>query len=150
MQPTDIVRMNRAIAVAELSGPEAGLDALATVHLDSYHLFHATCAELLTRAGHTKPTPPTNGPSNSPQRHRTAIPHPTIPQRTTIGVAKRTSALTGVNAASGLLRPKLDGRSIVRERIGNRREICFVAGKDRISQTNRKDYKMGIDHVRGA
>lgn len=51
MQPTDIVWMNRAIAVAEFSGPEAGLDALTTVHLDSYHLFHATRAELLTRAG---------------------------------------------------------------------------------------------------
>lgn len=53
MQPTDIVWMNRAISVAELSGPEASLDALATVHLDSYHLFHATRAELLSRAGHT-------------------------------------------------------------------------------------------------
>ena len=34
--------------------------------------------------------------------------------------------------------------------IGDRHEICFVAGKDRISQTNRKDYKMSIDHVRRA
>ncbi len=51
IQPTDIVWMNRAIAIGELHGPGAALDALATVHLDGYHLFHATRAELLTRVG---------------------------------------------------------------------------------------------------
>lgn len=50
-QPTDIVWMNRSIAVAELSGPQAGLDALATVQLDRYYLFHATHADLLARVG---------------------------------------------------------------------------------------------------
>ena len=49
--PTDIVWMNRAIAVAELDGPQAGLDALATVNLDTFHLFHATRAELYRRLG---------------------------------------------------------------------------------------------------
>jgi RNA polymerase sigma-70 factor, ECF subfamily len=49
--PTDIVWFNRAIAVAERDGPQAGLDALSTVKLDSFHLFHATRAELLTRIG---------------------------------------------------------------------------------------------------
>jgi RNA polymerase sigma-70 factor, ECF subfamily len=49
--PTDIVWMNRAIAVAENDGPQAGLDALATVKLDSYYLFHATRAELYARLG---------------------------------------------------------------------------------------------------
>jgi RNA polymerase sigma-70 factor, ECF subfamily len=49
--PTDIVWFNRAIAVAELHGPQSGLDALNTVTLDSFHLFHATQAELLTRIG---------------------------------------------------------------------------------------------------
>ena len=53
LQPDDIVVLNRAIAVAELHGPVAGLDALATVDLDRYHLFHATRAELLARAGRT-------------------------------------------------------------------------------------------------
>jgi RNA polymerase sigma-70 factor, ECF subfamily len=50
--PTDIVWMNRAIAVAERDGPQAGLDALATVNLDAFHLFHATRAELHRRLDH--------------------------------------------------------------------------------------------------
>jgi RNA polymerase sigma-70 factor, ECF subfamily len=49
--PTDIVWMNRAIAVAELDGPQVALDALATVNLDTFHLFHATRAELYRRLG---------------------------------------------------------------------------------------------------
>ena len=51
MRPDDVVWLNRAIAVAELEGPQAGLDALATVQLDNYHLLHATRAELLARLG---------------------------------------------------------------------------------------------------
>jgi RNA polymerase sigma-70 factor, ECF subfamily len=51
MVPTDIVWMNRAIALAELDGPQAGVDALATVNLDTFHLFHATRAELYRRLG---------------------------------------------------------------------------------------------------
>ena len=51
IRPQDIVALNRAIAVAELSGPEAGLDALAGVGLEGYHLFHATRGEFLARLG---------------------------------------------------------------------------------------------------
>jgi RNA polymerase sigma-70 factor (ECF subfamily) len=50
-QPTSIVALNRAIAVAELHGPRAGLDALVGLDLDSYHLFHATRAEYLAQVG---------------------------------------------------------------------------------------------------
>jgi RNA polymerase sigma-70 factor (ECF subfamily) len=52
--PTPVVALNRAVAVAEVEGPEAGLalvDALAP-DLDRYHLLHATRAELLRRMGH--------------------------------------------------------------------------------------------------
>jgi RNA polymerase sigma-70 factor (ECF subfamily) len=49
--PTDVVWLNRAVAVAELHGAQAGLAALATVELDGYHLLHATRAELLARLG---------------------------------------------------------------------------------------------------
>ncbi len=49
--PNDVVALNRAVAVAELQGPAAGLDALEGIELDRYHLFHATRAELLTRLG---------------------------------------------------------------------------------------------------
>jgi RNA polymerase sigma-70 factor, ECF subfamily len=50
-QPTAIVALNRAIAVAELRGPRAGLDALDGLDLDGYHLFHATRAEYLQQLG---------------------------------------------------------------------------------------------------
>jgi RNA polymerase sigma-70 factor, ECF subfamily len=54
--PSPIVALNRAIAVAELDGPEV---ALATVDrledgLADYHAFHATRAELLRRMGSSK------------------------------------------------------------------------------------------------
>jgi RNA polymerase sigma-70 factor (ECF subfamily) len=46
-----IVEMNRAIAVAEIDGPEAGLAILDRLDLDHYRYFHSTRAELLRRAG---------------------------------------------------------------------------------------------------
>ena len=52
---TPIVRINRAVAVAELAGPLPALaivDALAG-RLDGYHAFHATRADLLRRLGRT-------------------------------------------------------------------------------------------------
>ncbi|MGE0128805.1 MAG: RNA polymerase sigma factor [Blastocatellales bacterium] len=53
LQPSPIVSLNRAAAVAMAQGPQAGLelmDALAA-ELDSYHLLHAARADLLRRAG---------------------------------------------------------------------------------------------------
>jgi len=51
IDPSPIVALNRAIAVAELDGPEAGLDAVDRLGeaLDGYHAFHAARAELLRR-----------------------------------------------------------------------------------------------------
>lgn len=49
VQPTPVVAMNRAIAVAELRGPAEGLAALDQNPLPSSHLWHAARAELLTR-----------------------------------------------------------------------------------------------------
>jgi RNA polymerase sigma-70 factor (ECF subfamily) len=51
IDPSAIVALNRAIAVAELDGPEAGLDAVERLGeaLDGYHAFHAARAELLRR-----------------------------------------------------------------------------------------------------
>ncbi len=46
-----IVEMNRAVAVAEIDGPEAGLAILERLDLDHYRYFHSTRAELLRRAG---------------------------------------------------------------------------------------------------
>jgi RNA polymerase sigma-70 factor (ECF subfamily) len=54
-QPSPVVSLNRAVAVAMAEGPRAGLaliEALAaTNELDNYHLFHAARADLLRRAG---------------------------------------------------------------------------------------------------
>ncbi|MFF2451950.1 RNA polymerase sigma factor [Isoptericola sp. NPDC058082] len=47
---TPVVRLNRAVAVAEVSGPHAGLDALTGVALPGHRL-PALRAELLRRAG---------------------------------------------------------------------------------------------------
>lgn len=53
LQPSPIITLNRAAALAMTDGPEAGLalmDSLAT-ELDEYHLFHAARADLFRRAG---------------------------------------------------------------------------------------------------
>ena len=48
-----IVRLNRAVAVAEVDGPRAGLALLAEVDgpLRDHHRFAAVCGELAARAG---------------------------------------------------------------------------------------------------
>ncbi|WP_199734107.1 RNA polymerase sigma factor [Micromonospora musae] len=53
LDPSPIVRLNRAVAVAEVDGPGVGLaeiDRLAGA-LDGYHAFHAARADLLRRLG---------------------------------------------------------------------------------------------------
>ncbi len=47
--PTPVVALNRAVAVAEVDGAEAGLAATDRLDLGSYYLFHATRADLLRR-----------------------------------------------------------------------------------------------------
>jgi RNA polymerase sigma-70 factor (ECF subfamily) len=51
LMPSPIVEMNRAIAVAEIDGPEAGLSILDVLDLDDYRYLHSTRAALLRRAG---------------------------------------------------------------------------------------------------
>jgi RNA polymerase sigma-70 factor (ECF subfamily) len=46
-----VVTTNRAIAVAELEGPEAGLALLDRLALDDYRYYHSTRANLLRRLG---------------------------------------------------------------------------------------------------
>jgi RNA polymerase sigma-70 factor (ECF subfamily) len=46
-----IVTLNRAVAVAELEGPEAGLALLEGLELDDYRYYHSTQAALLRRLG---------------------------------------------------------------------------------------------------
>jgi RNA polymerase sigma-70 factor (ECF subfamily) len=53
IEPTPVVALNRALALAELEGPDAGLAALEphAARLERYHLYHASRGELLRRAG---------------------------------------------------------------------------------------------------
>jgi RNA polymerase sigma-70 factor (ECF subfamily) len=54
LDPSPIVRLNRAIAVAELDGPEVALGELEGLPLEGYHAFHATRAHLLRRLGRSE------------------------------------------------------------------------------------------------
>ncbi|HUG51163.1 MAG TPA: sigma-70 family RNA polymerase sigma factor [Terrimesophilobacter sp.] len=47
-----VVELNRAIAVAETDGPEAGLRIIDALGLDDFRYLHSTRAELLRRLGH--------------------------------------------------------------------------------------------------
>ncbi len=54
LTPTPVVALNRAVALAEVRGPAAGLaavDDLRSSGLDGYYLFHAARADLLRRLG---------------------------------------------------------------------------------------------------
>jgi RNA polymerase sigma-70 factor, ECF subfamily len=56
LTPTPVVALNRAVALAEVRGPAAGLAAVedqGSSGLDSYYLFHASRADLLRRLGRT-------------------------------------------------------------------------------------------------
>jgi RNA polymerase sigma-70 factor (ECF subfamily) len=46
-----VVELNRAVAVAEVDGPEAALALVDGIELDDYHYLHATRADLLRRLG---------------------------------------------------------------------------------------------------
>jgi RNA polymerase sigma-70 factor (ECF subfamily) len=55
IQPTPIVQLNRAVAIAMAEGPQRGLAIIDTLaskgELDNYHLLHAARADLHRRAG---------------------------------------------------------------------------------------------------
>jgi RNA polymerase sigma-70 factor (ECF subfamily) len=53
LEPSPVVGLNRALALAERDGPAAALAALEPLadRLDAYHLFHAARGEMLRRLG---------------------------------------------------------------------------------------------------
>jgi RNA polymerase sigma-70 factor (ECF subfamily) len=57
LQPSPVVLLNRAVAVAMWAGPPRGLELVEEIassgELDNYHLLHATRADLLRRTGAT-------------------------------------------------------------------------------------------------
>ncbi|WP_410655472.1 RNA polymerase sigma factor [Amycolatopsis sp. lyj-112] len=64
MNPTPVVALNRAVAVAEVDGPGAALDVVDSLRLEKYHLYHAIRADLLHRLGRS---------AESAQAYETAI-----------------------------------------------------------------------------
>jgi RNA polymerase sigma-70 factor, ECF subfamily len=57
--PSPIVALNRAVALAEVRGPEAALHVVESIdpegrHLDRYYLFHAVRADFLRRLGRAR------------------------------------------------------------------------------------------------
>ena len=51
LQPTPVVALNRAVALAEVAGPGAALAVLDELDLQTFYLFHAIRADLLGRLG---------------------------------------------------------------------------------------------------
>jgi RNA polymerase sigma-70 factor, ECF subfamily len=51
LSPTPVVALNRAVAIAEVSGPRPALEIVDGLDLGGYHLFHAARADLLARTG---------------------------------------------------------------------------------------------------
>jgi RNA polymerase sigma-70 factor (ECF subfamily) len=51
LRPDPVVRLNQAVAVAEVAGPDVALRIVDALDLDRYHLYHAIRADLLRRLG---------------------------------------------------------------------------------------------------
>jgi RNA polymerase sigma-70 factor, ECF subfamily len=51
MDPSPVVALNRAVAVAEVEGPDAALVLVDELPLEGFHVFHAIRAELFSRLG---------------------------------------------------------------------------------------------------
>ncbi|WP_309238012.1 RNA polymerase sigma factor [Streptomyces albidus (ex Kaewkla and Franco 2022)] len=51
IDPSPVAALNRAVAVAEVDGPQAALELVDRLGLEDYHLFHAVRGDLLRRSG---------------------------------------------------------------------------------------------------
>ena len=51
LDPSPVVALNRAVAVAEVHGPQEALALVEALELPGYHIFHAIRADLLRRLG---------------------------------------------------------------------------------------------------
>ncbi len=54
LTPSPIIALNRAVAVAEIDGPQVALAVVEALELDGYHAWHATRADLLRRIGRSE------------------------------------------------------------------------------------------------
>ena len=51
LEPSPVVQLNRAVALAELDGPQVALAEIDALSLEDYHAFHAARAHFLRRLG---------------------------------------------------------------------------------------------------
>src|SRR5437870_13468069 len=49
--PSPVVELNRAVALAEVEGPDAALGVVDTLNLEGYYVYHSIRADLLRRRG---------------------------------------------------------------------------------------------------
>ncbi|HEX9762496.1 MAG TPA: RNA polymerase sigma factor [Acidimicrobiia bacterium] len=49
--PSPVIALNQAVALAEVTGPESGLSQVESLDLEGYHLYHAIRADFLARLG---------------------------------------------------------------------------------------------------
>ena len=66
LAPSPVVALNRAVAVAEIEGPRAGLELVDALDLGNYHRHHAVRADLLRRCGE---------PAQAAAAYRAALAH---------------------------------------------------------------------------
>jgi RNA polymerase sigma-70 factor (ECF subfamily) len=71
LAPSAVVELHRAVAVAEVSGPAAGLALVDGLELSQHHLFHAVRADLLRRLGRSPEAAEAYGTAMSLTRNET-------------------------------------------------------------------------------
>jgi RNA polymerase sigma-70 factor (ECF subfamily) len=98
LAPTQVVGLNRAIAIGEVRGPAAALALVDELDLDDYYPFHATRADLLSRLGR-------HGEAAAAYE-RAAVMAPTDAERDFLRLGGRTSHLGGGDQAGRRSRPR--------------------------------------------
>jgi RNA polymerase sigma-70 factor, ECF subfamily len=103
--PTPVAALNRAVAVAEIDGPQVALAALDDLDLDGYHLYHAIRADLLRRLGRE---------ADAALAYDAAIARAgNAAERAFLRLRRETLGAAGANGAAGprLSAPRLDVRT---------------------------------------
>jgi RNA polymerase sigma-70 factor (ECF subfamily) len=111
LDPSPIVALNRAVAVAEVEGADAALALVDRLDLDGYQLFHAIRADLLQRLGHNAEATLAYDAAIAPhgERNRARLPAP--PPSHAHLMANPAAARTASGQAALSSRPSAAGRS---------------------------------------
>ncbi len=112
LDPSPIVALNRAVAIAELDGPKVALTLIDRLPLSGYHAWHVARADMLRRLGRT---------AEAKEAYDAAITPPRTPP----------SALTSVASASADINACTNVNSIERNRSGSARWRCSVMNAGR-------------------